>query len=245
MKRIYILILGLLFLIPLQGQILRYSYHVTVTPPSEAEILLADGHTVEWFISNSAYVDLVGDTAVSQWEDISGNDHHLVQANTLYQPHWIADGIQFSTGHLLKTGTVPINQPVFIYLVIRQDTWGANEYIFTNYANANIYMQQRTATPQIRVLAGTASGNNANLAVSSFGIVRILFSGASSRLQVNATAATTGDFGATAMDGIAIPLSATTGGAGVTIKEIIIRDVDDTGDDETVIYNYLKAKYGL
>lgn len=218
---------------------------VPVVPPDPALAILADGDTDCWYEFNEDNVTLVGDTAVSQWDDLSGNERHLVQANTLYQPEWSEDGIVFSLGHLLKTGSFSSSQPVFIYAVIRQDTWVANEYIFTNYNNANIYFQQRTATPQVRITAGSASGNNSQMSVGTFYIVRILFNGASSKLQINNTTATTGDFGANAMDGLGIPSSATTTGASSTIKAFIRRSVDDSGEDESMIYNYLNAKYSL
>ena len=247
MKKLLLLITGLLLLVSVEGQILRYSNYTAPTPPEIDSItaLLTDGYTDCWYEFAEDNYTSVGDTAISQWDDLSGNERHLVQANALYQPELTEDGIAFSLGHLLKTGTFSSNQPVFIYAVIRQDSWVANEYIFTSYNNYNIYFQQRTATPNVRIAAGTPSGNNANMSIGTFYIVRILFNGASSKLQINNTTATTGDFGANAMDGLAIPSPFTTTGAATTIKAFIRRSVDDSGDDEYMIYNYLNAKYSL
>ena len=247
MKKLFLLITGLFLLFSVEGQILRYSNYTAPTPPEIDSItaLLTDGHTDCWYEFDEANVTLVGDTAVAQWDDLSGHERHLIQANTLNQPEWTDDGVAFSIGHLLKTGSFSSSQPVFLYIVMRQDVWTANETLFGNYNNANVAMQQRTSSPNIRVTSGIYSTNNANATIGNFVIVRILFNGASSKLQINNTTATTGDFGSNAMDGIAIPNAGGTSGSSLTIKALIRRSVDDSGDDEYMIYNYLNAKYSL
>jgi len=89
-------------------------------------------------------------------------------------------------------------------------------------------------------------GLNNDLSVNTWGIVRILFNGASSELIINGGSATTGDFGSDDMGGII--LGAQQSGAGwgnVEFKEIIIRKIADTPTNETAILDYLNTKYTI
>jgi len=136
------------------------------------------------------------------------------------------------------------NQPEFIYIVFRQVTWAANAFIFDGNATNTGVLQQIVLTPNLSAYAGIASAVNTNLAINTWGIVRVLFNGATSKLQVNATAATTGNFGAIDMNGFTLgrPGNTASNYSNIEVKEIIGRS---SAVGEAAIYAYLKAKYGL
>jgi hypothetical protein len=247
MKRLYIILLGLLLLVPLQGQILVHSNYTigggggTVVPPS---LLSSDGHTWAWYL----YTDSVVQTgnAVRRWGDYLNSTHDLKQTTGGAQPTLVSDGIDFDgTGDYLWTDTIILEQPTNIYIVFKQVTWTDLDYIFEGINTSAGILNQRITDTHIRAYSGTASSTTA-LSLDTWCIVRVLFNGASSKLQLNGNAAITGNFGANHMDGFTLANSSTTGRpADIVVREIIIRSVDDTDEDEALIYDYLKDKYSL
>jgi len=210
---------------------------------------LFDGHTVAWYDASDtdSITKNAGTGEVSVWGDKSLNGHNLLQDTATRYPIWSADGILFDgSNDYLKTATFVYIQPVKVYLVLKQVTWTINEVLMDGFTNSTMWLYQRTATPQICLNAGSAITNNSNLVLDTWSVVRALFSGASSKLQVNATAATTGDCGAGNPAGIMFGAN-----AGLTvygnfqIKEAIFRNIADSTTDETIIYNLLKAKHVL
>lgn len=201
-----------------------------------------------WYASDS-HVVKDANNFVYKWEDNNGvaaND--LIQATGTSQPLWSATGVLFDgIDNQIKTAAIAaLDQPEFIYIVVKQVTWTNADYIFDGGSLNVGRLQQTGSTPQLKIYAGTDSAANSNLAVNTWGIVRVLFNGANSKLQVNNTAAITGDFGASNMGGFSLGARGTVGNYGnIEVKEVILRNVDDTGVDETAIYNYLATKYGF
>jgi hypothetical protein len=214
---------------------------------SGAETILADGDTIAWFDMAEAYVTKDGGNLVSQWSDRSGNDNHLTQATGADQPLWSASGILFDgVSDFMQTAAMSESQPITIYAVINPKTWTNGDRILDPLSTTG-WLYQSGSTPDVISSMGTPSGANSDLTVDTFAVVRIVFNGASSKLQVNTEAAVTGDFGPGSMNGLTL---ARRGGTAVSwghveFKEIIIRDVEDTGADQTAIYNYLVDKYSL
>ena len=223
------------------------SFSETVTNNITHPLIINDGNTVGWF----AYLENItkdGSDRVSAWGDKSGLAHHLLQAGAdAIKPTITANGVLFDGTDDFMKGTFTYNQPEMIYVVVKQVTWTFNDEFFDGATDNTGLFGQIATTPGIKVYAGSFSGENNNLAVNTFGIVRILFNGATSKLQVNNTSATTGDFGTNNMGGITL---ATRGSqinlyGNVEYKEIILRKVADTAPNEAAIYAYLAAKYSI
>jgi hypothetical protein len=245
MKRLYIILLGLLLLVPLQGQILVHSSYSLPPSADPAETLLADGNTWAWYDYNQS-ITKDGSDLISIWADRLGSGHNLLQATGSIQPLWTSVGIDFDgVSDYLKTAEGVVNQPTNIYICFKQVTWTDIDYIFDGYISVGGQLSQRTTTPDVYISAGTPS-SRVSPTLDTWCIIRVLFNGASSKLQLNADAAVTGNFGANHMDGMTLGNSSATGRASdIIVKEVIIRSVDDSDENETTIYNYLKAKYGL
>ncbi len=157
---------------------------------------------------------------VRQWGDQSGNARHLTQATEANQPALQSSGgILFdgSDDFLSLTGQT-LNQPLTVYLLMKQVTWSANDRFFSG-TGATVIISQTTSTPTISLNAGSAAAANNNLVVDTYGVVAAVFNGASSRIQVNYTTETTGNAGANNATGYAI--GATTAGASASNIEVM------------------------
>ena len=229
------------------GDVVTYSGDVvTKSYPN----VLVDGNTVAWYIADDlTTITKDGSDFVSRWNDYLGSGRDLLQAAVGAHPLWSADGILFDgTTDFMKAVAFTYEQPEMIYIVFKQVTWTSVDYFFDGNASNSGIVYQAGVTPQIVAYAGSASTNNGNLALDTWGIVRVLFDGAASKLIVNETAATTGNFGVNDMGGFTLG----TKGAGssgntanIQVKEIILRKISDSAGDEADIYAYLKAKYEL
>lgn len=214
-------------------------------------VAIAD--TVGWYASgdgSATYVTKDGSDAVSVWKDLSGANHPLNQAKGTNQPLWTANGIiTDGIDNWMKTANFTYNQPVFVYLVINQITWGALNYIFDGLNDAVIlYAAGGLSSPQMKVYAGIASDIITDLTLNTLHIVRVKYNGATSKYQTDNNAAITGNFGANNMG--AITIGSKGDGLGVTCanvlyKEMIFRNSADDAATETAIYNYLANKYGF
>ena len=94
---------------------------------------------------------------------------------------------------------------------------------------------------------GSFSADENNLLIDTYGIVRCLFNGASSTLQVNNNTQITGDFGANDLGGFVLGADGNLASrfTHMEVKEVIVRNVADSAQDEGTIYNYLSSKYGI
>ena len=211
------------------------------TPP-----ILSDGNTVAWF-DKEVNITKDGSNFVSVWGDKSGLSHDLLQAVGTNQPLWSATGVAFNgSDNNMKCVAFTLIQPEQIYMVLRQRAWANLDRIFDGDSAAVGLLSQKGTTPDLIAYAGVESSANSNLTLNTFGIIRVLFNGAASKLIINETTPTTGNFGTEAMGGFTLASIATGSGyCNIEVKEIIIRKVADTTPDEAAIYNYLKSKYGL
>lgn len=95
----------------------------------------------------------------------------------------------------MATAGFALNQPFTDYFVARPLSWTAGDVMASGTAGI-AGITQVTGTPNINLNAGSAAAENANMALGSKCIITAVFNGASSSLQVNGTAETTGNPGA-------------------------------------------------
>ena len=218
-----------------------------ITFPSVA----LDANVKAWYDYNDL-TTLTKDTSerVAEWEDKLGSGRDLLQSDDAKKLIYNYLGITATpTDDYMKTEAFAFNQPLTAYLVARVNVWGEYRALMDGNGGASTIVYCRTSTPSIKAYAGGLSDANSNLAVGAWGIVRVVFNGANSILQVNKTAAVTGNFGAQAAGGITI---ATAGDhsnaanfAAASYKEIIFKSGagDDTEYNE--LYDYWQLKYGF
>lgn len=218
-----------------------------VIPPTPYQLALpviTDGNTMGWFEYQTG-ITKDGSNHVTRWNDalLSGRD--LQNGNGT--PHHGANGILFDgIADALYSNAFVLIQPIELYLVVRQVTWTNNETFFDGIGAYTGCVQQYSSTPNIYAYAGGLYPLNPNLAINTWGIVRVVFNGASSEIQVDATASVTGNFGAGNMGGLTLgALGNITAFGNVEYKEVLQRRIVNSVGNRQLIMNYLKAKYSL
>ena len=224
----------------------------TVNPIVLPDFVVSDGHTRAVY----DYKDLTTITKgggnpdyVSAWRDKLGSGRDIVQAGAdSLKPYYSAtEGLMFN-GDYLKSASFTFGRPEFIYMVIKQVTWGIGRYIFDGDAGDSGLLYQRDSTPQIKGYDGAVGTPNGGLTIGTFMVVRVLFNGVNSKIIVDEGIPVTWSGGTNNMGGFTLGCRASgTSGATVNIKEVILRDIDDgaVGTNEAEIVAYLKAKYGV
>jgi len=204
-----------------------------------------DGNTVGWYDigdGSATYMTKDGSNFVSQWNDLSGSSHPLLQAAGTNQPLYQSTGILFDgIDNFLKTTAFTLNQPLTYYLVFKQIGWNAGAYIFDGNNTPSVVCYQKTSTPRINLFAGSDACIYNGYTLGVFGILTTEFNGANSFLQHNANAAVTGNPGANNAGGFKL----NGGVVNMEVKELIIRKVADDSATNTIIRNYLNDKYSI
>jgi len=206
--------------------------------------VLADGNTVLW-VDSSQNVTKNGANKVSVWGDKSGQGNDLLQATGASQPLWSTNGILFDGANdFMKAAAFTLVQPEMIYIVFKQVAWTLSDRIFDGNTDTSMLIAQSPTSSSL-VMHGGAALTNANLPLNTFGIARLLFNGANSKFTIDNTTPVTGNAGSISAGGFTLGARGTGTGffSNVEVKEIIIRKVADSAEDETLIYQYLSDKY--
>lgn len=233
---------------------MKYSEYSNIVSARTKYFFEVDGNTVGWYdASDLSTITKDGSNVVSKWANklgATGSDLSVVVGEG--SPTWATpDSILFNRTNKdkLKSPAFTFNQPEMIYLVAKQINWASGAVISDGNVSGSGTLRQRTSSPSIALNRGANYfANNSDWTLDTYAVVRYLFSGASSFIRVNTGTATTGDFGTTTHMG-----GFTLGGRGgdadshssIQIKELILRKIADSDANQTIIVNYLKAKYSL
>ncbi|NMD01491.1 MAG: polysaccharide deacetylase family protein [Bacteroidales bacterium] len=226
----------------------HYSNYSNIAYDTTKHFFETDGNSVWYDAGDLTTITKDGSNLVSKWADKLGSGNDLIQANAARQPIWttphsiVFNGV--SGGHNLRK-VFTLNQPANFYIVFKYITFTHQDVILSG-TSAGLF-RQYSAAPQLR--AGvTLEGSNTDLALNTFGIARVFFNGATSKIQIDNNAAVNFDAGATtALGGISLGARAdgTANNSNIQICEIIVRRITDTAPHDTSIYNYLSNKYSL
>jgi len=189
-----------------------------------------------------------GTLNASAWLNSIGAAPSLAQASSPAQPTINADGsLTFDGIAQYMTMATTLVQPEVVIAVFKQIAFQNGNTILSGALNNSMNIYQSVTSPNINLYAGTSITANTNLAVGVYGIVAATFNGAGSLLQVNNTAATTGNAGAANGGGLTVgangsPFSAY---ANTQFKEIIILNAVPSAAKLANILNLLNQIYHI
>lgn len=216
------------------------------TPPA----CISDGNTVAWYIADDlTTITKDGSNLVAQWNDKLGSGHNLLQSTDTNKPTWSADGITFNgSDNYMSTDSFTYDQPSFYYVVLKQITWTSGRNFWDGAYESFCAIKQNDTTPKLRVSGGGESWSNedGNLSLDTFGIIRVLYYGASSKFIVNNNTQINGNWGTRGPHKFTLGCNKGKNYfSNIQVKEIILRKISDSAGDETAIYNYLATKYSI
>ena len=199
---------------------------------------ILDSNTEAWYSAEEINVTLDASDSLITWNDLTSNNRDLGLEGS-YQPFWDADGV-----HMLNKGDAAairndftISKPLTIYIVFKNVTWTTQDEILQLNSSGPLFKQYFTGT---RCYVYD-DGNLGYVEVDNdvWVLATIVLNGASSLIQENEEAATTGTVGTNDLTTIKI------GGVDVVVKELIVRSVADNLTNRSAIQAYLNDKYTI
>jgi len=198
---------------------------------------------VAWYRKGTGIVTGAG---VSNWPDAFGLGRDLLQGTDAARPALQADGtVLFNgTSHFLETGAMSaIAQPSMTYLAFKQVTYTNTDIILDSQGRQ--ILLQAAASPNLEIYNGIGQvATNGGLAINTYGVIAVLWSGAGSTFRINNNAPTTGNPGVDGT-GTNLTMGAVNGGAtqwsNIQVKEVILYSGAHTTAQQNAVINYLSA----
>lgn len=214
-----------------------------VVPSGPPSLLTSDGYTKAWYIADETDDITMTNNYVSLWEDHLGGGENLSQGDGGSQPLWSSSGITFDgVDDELMDSDFPLNQPIFIYCVMNQLAYSSSSRLLLLRVVPYGFIGQSNNSGRLSItMDGETNYLEPTTAIGEVGIYRIYLNGASSKFIYNDGVPVTGAVGSNAMTQLALGHGGIP--SNVRFLEIIVRQVSESSNDETAIYNYLADKY--
>jgi len=146
------------------------------------------------YTSGTTFLDSAGGATIT----LNGGST-IVRQTCLY-----IDGVN----DFLRSPAFSLPQPVSRYTVGKHVSWTSGDYLLDGATAANgAALIQTTSTPQLNLNAGSSVAANTGLVLQTISVIAEVFNGAASFLTIARQAATTGDAGAGAPNGVTIGAS--------------------------------------
>lgn len=198
--------------------------------------------TIGLYIADVDNYTLDSDTAVQQWDDLSGNGNHLTAANSGYRLWYNGgDSVMVTPGSRLAVdlGADSIDMPITVYAVFNQ--W---EYIqwssYLKMRGGDLGFSAFGSDPDIAIedSEGNWSTEFSTLADSTWAVVTLILDGADTEIKINGVQAQTfPGF----VDDYATQIQI--GGSGTSMwKALAVMRGRNSTFNETAIYNYFYDK---
>ena len=218
----------------------------TITSYITYPAALDDGHHWWYDATDLTQITKDGSNLVSAWHSKGVADRPLLQATGTNQPLWVSPGtIRFDgIDNFLKTAAFTWNQPEMIYIIVKQITWTSLDTIFDGNSTSYFRLYQNTLSPNMSFISGGAViSTDPDLTLNEWGIIRVLASGANSKIITNNNIAITGNAGKWAAGGFTLGTRGNTTGnySNIEVKDIVCCDQDDAAN-EAEIYAFLLSR---
>lgn len=215
------------------------------TEPVAETNVWEDSNTVAWYEMDSTVTKDVNDK-VTSWADLSGEDNHLLQADTSKSPTYTAGGLVFDGVNDFLKATFTLVQPETIYIIAKVTWDGGVGYVLDGTAGGLSAVRSTSATTLDMYVNWSASSSIAIVDATTYLYTIQLNGSANSGIQLNTGSMDSLSLGVTTIGGFT--LGANNSGANsaqITVKAAIIRKVVDSSDDQTAIRNYLNGIYSV
>lgn len=201
-----------------------------------------------WDASDLATITESGGS-VSQWDDKSGNGHHLVQETGSAQPTTGArtqngrnvldfDGV---TDEFVYNG-FNLAQPFTIYLALIIDTQRGQAFVG---GSGSRFAGQRTDAGNNGLRAFFGSSLNGGTMTSGPYIVEYVVNGSSSAMTANGATDVTGNMGSNNIDNLGLPSETGAWFAHVGLCEVIFTGAADDASTRETVRTYLDEKWAI
>jgi hypothetical protein len=224
------------------GQYTAYSNIASDTTISLLELLSADGFTDAWRDLDLATITKDGLNRLSRWNDKLGSGHDLLQSVDALKPLVGLKGVLFDgINDLIKTLTYVLPQPFYVCISLRQVGSTSLDRICDGFNAASAIITQ-DGNGLINAYAGLASINYPGHArENEYQIIRVLFNGANSTIQIGEYPELACNLGANAMNGHTIGgFASGTNNANIEVVEEVVRKTIDNSTNKAIIYSHLR-----
>jgi len=216
------------------------------TPETVIPDIITDNNTLMFLdFMDSDHFTLVDTNKVAAWTDILDSGNSLVAPTEASRPTLEADGVLFDGINNYLNKSFTLNQPYIIYIVAKQITWTSGDVLIDGYS-ATAKISQTGSSPNIRFNNGFDNFDNTNLQLDTFGIIRLVVNGWSTKLYINNGTSPSGNGGTTNPGGLF--LGSDRNGlnkSNIKVKGLIVRKISDTSGDQTIIREFLNTKYSI
>ena len=181
---------------------------------------------------------------IGQWNDESGGAHHLTQGTPANKPLYRPTGGPNSLpcadfdGTDILSAAFTVAWPTTVFVVLNQTTWVGGRIIFDGNATSTMGLRQNSATPNLRIQAGS-SGAQIALTLSTWGLMTVVFNATGCTMALNGNSDTATSITAGSPTGFRL------GAADVYIAEALLYNSVLSSDDQAKVKTYLNTKYSL
>jgi len=204
-------------------------------------------------VAHYAADDVTPSTPVNAWPDAGAGGLDLAIFGSEVGGTYDATGAPNSLPSVWFNGTTQglqsalftaIPHPYHTIGVYKFRTWASNGILFGLGTTGFVWIQMQTITPEFAAYAGVSTSRSADLAVDTYGIVEILFNGASSTIIVDGGTPVTGNTGSNTMGQITFAARQSGGNnSALEVGGMTICSDEITGDELTNIRNWYSNKY--
>jgi len=188
-----------------------------------------------------------GSNLVSSWRDKNGTGHDLAQVTGASQPLWITPGtIRFDgIDDSMFTGAFTWVRPLTEFIIVKGITSNINLTISDGLLVNRCKTYFGAGNSQVSIFCGSALGPTAAPGDNTWFILKTVFNGANSLIQINQQTPITGNSGTSYQRGgftLGARGSGTDYWANVEFKEYIAIYGNLSENDSSIIYNYLLTR---
>ena len=214
-------------------------------------VSLGDGNTVHYSdVTEPKTVIKNEANLVSALVDYFNSGHDILQSTDTNKPILTISGLSFDgVNDFMQSLPFTIPLPFTVYLLVRLEFW-ATQRCLLGLKSSLYNIAQYGSSPNLIITTNGGANllNNNSLPLNEFGVIKAVFNGASSSIQINNLTPTLGNTGSNVLEGISLGNYLTIIAdryAKFTQKALIIRTGVDSDLKQLDIYTKLSAKHNL